>query len=131
MKRSFALFLLTIIFIQSTSQLWITASFFANRDLIARVLCINKDEPGSNCKGACQLKKKIGKDKEDQERSNPDAKAKEVLVYVTFEAEQLPIEAPVYWVERAALKAYFNTSLPQGYLSSIFHPPSAVVQSVF
>lgn len=127
MKRVLALILLTIIFIQSTSQLWITASFFANRDFIARVLCINKDEPSSACKGACQLKKQIEKDKEHQERSNVDAKAKEVLIFLVLEVRQLLSIPEFERTEKSFQNTYFNTDLPQGFSNSIFHPPAFIV----
>lgn len=108
--------------IQSTSQLWITAAFFLNRDYIARVLCINKDIPDSGCNGACQLKKEIEKDKEKQDKSGIDNKVKEILVYYPSTLPTTTFIA-IDWSEKTYNNAYFTSFLPEGFIHNIFHPP--------
>lgn len=108
--------------IQSTSQLWITASFFLNRDYIARVLCINKDIPDSGCNGACQLKKEIEKDKEKQDKSGIDNKVKEILVYYPSTLPTTSLVA-IEWSEKPYNNIYFTSFLPEGFIHNIFHPP--------
>lgn len=127
MKKVIVLFMLLLILVQSTSQLWITISFFINQDYIARVLCINRDKPESGCNGACQLKKQIEKDKESQEKSNIDAKAKEVLVYIPVATPQIQTLFNFEWTEKTFGNSYFTSFLPEGHLHSIFHPPTLLV----
>lgn len=127
MKKVIVLFMLLIILVQSTSQLWITISFFINQDYIARVLCINRDKPESGCNGACQLKKQIEKDKENQDQSNIDTKVKEVLVYIPVAIPQVQSAYTFEWTEKTFSNIYFTSYLPEGHLHSIFHPPASFV----
>lgn len=127
MKKVIVLFMLLLILVQSTSQLWITISFFINQDYIARVLCINRDKPESGCNGACQLKKQIEKDKENQEQSNIDIKVKEVLVYIPVVAPQVQSAYTFELTEKTFSSIYFTSYLPEGHLHSIFHPPASFV----
>lgn len=127
MKKVIVLFMLLLVMVQSTSQLWITLSFFANRDYIASVLCINRDKPESDCKGACQLKKQIEKDTENQEQSNFDNKAKEAWVYCPVTTPQVQAPFTFEWTAKTFTNIYFTSFLPEGHLHSIFHPPAAFV----
>lgn len=126
MRKVITLFMLLLIMTQSTSQLWITASFFINRDYIARVLCINRDKPESGCNGSCQLKKQIKEDQENQEKSGIDAKVKDVLVYFPTTIPQISFNT-FEWAEKTFSNAYFTSFLPEGFAHSIFHPPSFIV----
>lgn len=125
MKRVLAVLLLAVIFVQSTSQLWISASFFLNRKYIAEFLCINRDKPEMACKGACQLKKRIEQDQEKQEHS--DVKSKEVLVYLLNNPVILQSGLPQDQQKTTIPKSRFNSFLPEGYYHSVFHPPSSFV----
>jgi hypothetical protein len=49
------------------SEMLIYISFKLNQDYIAKNLCIEKDVEGSTCKGCCQLKKKLEKQKDQKE----------------------------------------------------------------
>ena len=126
MKKVAVLFMLFILMVQSTSQLWIAASFFLNRDYIAKVLCINKAVPNSGCDGACQLKKQLKKDQQQQEKSGIDVKAKEVLAYFPAKGPQLPLMNKE-WAEKTFSNTYFTSFLPEGFTHAIFHPPSIIV----
>lgn len=116
--------LLVSFVVQSTSQLWIMGAFFANRDYIARVLCINKDVPASNCNGACYLKKQLHKDREKQEKQNPDLKLKEVILF--YEAPR-PLAVAIMIFDPVAEKtkfAVYRDHVSQAYMPSVFHPPA-------
>lgn len=127
MKRIIVILLLIGFFFQSTSQLWIVGSFIANRDYIARTSCENRAKPASGCNGACQLKKKIKQDQEQQEKKGPDAKQKEVnLFFVSnfIKAYHTPVFTP-----ELSRNYPLSGSDPiySGYFQSIFHPPAALV----
>ncbi len=95
--------------------------YVVNYDYISKVLCINKDKPSMNCKGKCQLMKKIEQQQEDDFRS----------LRITME------EYPIGFVTILSLnenkdlynKLTHNFNYTQHYnfefYKDIFHPPSA------
>jgi hypothetical protein len=127
MKKAIAVLMLLFTFVQSTSQLWIAVSFFANRAYIAKVLCVNRDKPKMDCNGACQLKKNIEKDKESQEKSGIDNKVKEVLVYFPSSLLQVQPDVIFDWNEKPFRNTFFSAFFPDGLIHSIFHPPACIV----
>jgi hypothetical protein len=44
------------------------ASFKINQEYIARNLCVEKDIEGSDCRGCCQLKKKVNEQQEQKQQ---------------------------------------------------------------
>ena len=127
MKRIIVILLLTGFFLQSTSQLWIVGSFFANRDYIARTSCENRAKPESGCNGACQLKKKIKEDQEQQEKKGPDAKQKEITLF--FVSNFIKVYNTTLFTPELSGSYPLSNSTPiyAGYSRSVFHPPAALV----
>lgn len=127
MKRIVVILLLIGFFFQSTSQLWIVGSFFANRDYIARTSCENRDKPASGCNGACQLKKKIKEDQEQQEKKGPDAKQKEITLF--FVSNFIKVYNTTLFTPELSGSYPLSNSTPiyAGYSRSVFHPPAALV----
>lgn len=101
-------------------------AFYANRDYVAKVLCINRDKPEMKCKGACQLKKQLEKDNENQSKSNLEKNFKEVIVYFQNTCYPVPIHNEFKWTDRK-YHHFFTTYLPEGHSRSVFHPPAAIV----
>lgn len=95
-----------------------------NYEYIAKVLCINKDVPESNCNGKCQLAKELKKTLP----TDLDDKAPGVPVVDTD-------KFPVFRLSTHLHQLYFfnflqkeiitkpQMALSEGYLSTIFHPP--------
>src|ERR1700760_2172344 len=52
-------FLLMTLMLQCFSKMIVVADFYANRDYIARNLCINRLRTAVHCEGRCQLDKRI------------------------------------------------------------------------
>jgi len=103
-------------------------SFIANRDYIARTSCENKTKPASGCNGACQLKKKIKQDQEQQEKKGPDAKQKEVNLFFAGNFIKVYNNTTVFTPQ--LLRNYplrDSTPIYSGYSRSVFHPPAALV----
>ncbi len=80
MKRAFAIFFLIAFVFQSTSTLWIMASFYAQRDYISKNLCINRFDAIPVCKGQCYLTKQL-QENEKKEQNLPDLKQKEIQLF--------------------------------------------------
>lgn len=111
------------LFAQSSSQLWILASFYYNRNYIAANLCINRFDKIAVCKGSCFLEKQLNENKQEQEKL-PDLKSKEITLfsqgnYKLASVEDFPIPEHIY-------PLYINPSIATQYLKSVFHPPCLV-----
>lgn len=105
---------------QSTSTLWIMASFYAQRDYISKNLCINRFDAIPICKGQCYLTKQL-KENEKKEQNLPDLKQKEIQLFfqndLSFEFEKAIFE------ERLNTLNYKDNFISSEYLFSVFHPP--------
>ena len=120
MKRTFAIFFLIVFVFQSTSTLWIMASFYAQRDYISKNLCINRFDAIPVCKGQCYIIKQL-KENEKKEQNLPDLKQKEIQPFfqndLSFEFEKAIFE------ERLNTLNYKDNFTSSEYLFSVFHPP--------
>lgn len=123
MKRAFAIFLLILFVFQSTSTVWIMASFYAQRDYISQNLCINRFDAIPVCKGQCYLNKQL-KENEKKEQNFPDLKQKEIQLFVqkdfNFEFKKNTIS------ERLNSLIYKDNFLSSEFLFAVFHPPKLV-----
>lgn len=120
MKRIVAIFFLITFVFQSTSTLWIMASFYVQRDYISKNLCVNRFDAIPVCKGQCYLNKQL-KENEKKEQNLPDLKQKEIQLFVqnnlSFEFTKTIFE------ERLNTLHTKDNFLSSEYLFSIFHPP--------
>jgi len=55
-----------------------------NKDYIAQVLCINKDEPVLQCDGKCHLKKEIEKANDSNENSDSSVPSRKISIKETL-----------------------------------------------
>lgn len=120
MKRAFAIFFLIVFVFQSSSTLWIMASFYVQRDYISKNLCVNRFDAIPVCKGQCYLTKQL-KENEKKEQNLPDLKQKEIQL---FYLNNLSFAFPkTIFEERLYNLHYRDNFLSSEYLFSIFHPP--------
>ena len=107
-------------------QLGLLAYFQANKEYIASVLCIKKNQPQSTCKGQCYLKRNL-----ELANDNQDA--------VPENSEKSKLDIPVFLIsEQAApqdlsvLKS--NSNFPpvkteiSGFHRAVFRPPSLMAR---
>lgn len=123
MKKAVAIFLLITFVLQSTSNLWIIASFYAQRDYISQNLCINRFDAIPICKGQCYLNKQL-KENEKKEQNFPNLKQKEIQLFVendfSFEFEKIIFQ------DRLITPTHRDKYLSSEFLFSVFHPPQLV-----
>lgn len=119
MKSFLTISLALLVLLQSFSRMWIVMDYQANKDFIAKVLCINKDKPKLKCEGKCYLTKQLKKE-EQKEKQNPEKTGAKYEVYLTassfvlqhaFAAVQ-PVSYPSFEINYAGSR-----------LIDIFHPP--------
>ncbi len=95
----------------------ILLDYQVNKDFIATVLCVNKNNPGSCCKGKCYMNKKL----QHQENEDKSANGKEKLETDWFfdgpgQAQTMLLHPNEYF-ENNSLR------LPLPASASVFHPP--------
>nr|WP_233098677.1 hypothetical protein [Aureibaculum flavum] len=99
-----------------------------NYDYIAKVLCINKDEPELKCNGKCHLAKEIKKTLPSDNQDKPSG-----LPVIDF--DKFPITS--HENEHHKLNAFqfskklnfhiIKTGKTNNYISSVFQPPEFLV----
>lgn len=82
LKRIVSIFILIILFIQSSGYLFVVLAFQVNKNYVATTLCEKRFERNSCCKGKCYLNKQIKKEQKNQEKY-PDLKNEEVSFFVS------------------------------------------------
>jgi hypothetical protein len=122
LKKLLSILLLVAFFAQTTSQFWIIASFFINRNYIAANICINRFDTIPVCKGSCYLKKKLNEDSK-QQQNVPDIKLKEITLFCEQQFSETSLKAITMDTEKHFL--YNSHSHTSQYLQSVFHPPQA------
>ena len=122
MKRSLSILFILLFMLQSTSKLWIMASFYAQRDYIIDNLCENRFEPMTMCGGVCFLDKQLVEN-EKEEQKIPNFNEKEVQ-FVSSKLSTIAIKQSFTVPIIHPYTGYFS-SHDIGYIHAIFHPPKA------
>lgn len=92
-----------------------------NYDYIAKVLCLNRDQPELQCNGKCQLMQKLKQQQEDDFKSLRIVMEEYPIGFVnvfSLKKEGFPLQA------NAHLFTY-QTHYSFLFTSSVFHPPTA------
>ena len=119
-KKLTAIFLFVAVAGSTFNKLVVLLDFRINRNYIVAVLCVNKDQPGSCCKGKCYVKKKMEQDGAARNQGSGDAREKFELNWF-WEENTSPA-----WSASNAHSYFTNTDakLPFNFVSGIFHPPA-------
>lgn len=110
-----------------TSLSW-NVWYIANKEYVAKELCVNKAKPKLKCNGKCHLAKQLQKLEEPQPKKTPSApkqvKLKE-LEWVVASVEILPVTKNPVITENYLI--YWNElkKAPRSFSNTIFHPPQA------
>lgn len=106
---------------QSFHPVVMYASYYANKDYVAGMLCENRDRPAMHCEGKCFLNKQLRKAGEEKHPEHNSAKIIEVCVYVepaSNQQQQLPVVPP-----SIQYPAFHPGHYAYNYHYSCFHPP--------
>ena len=118
--KSFLSTILLIAFLTfQLSEAVIFISFKINQDFIAKNLCVEKDVENSNCKGCCQLKKKLEDQKEKKEQLPPTQNSK-LNIDLFAQEENLN---QLFFQTTKKNKHHIMFFFRNFYSSGIFHPP--------
>lgn len=123
MRKSILYILLLSFLYQSTSSIWIIASFYINQDYIAKNICINRFDLIPVCKGKCFLQKELSSDSEKQQFPKIKKQETQPLFYQTATYQNLLnpslVSHPIY-------PRYNSKFLISDLIFSVFHPPEFV-----
>jgi hypothetical protein len=116
-------FILFICLVAATFSNWLViASFKINQTYIAKELCVNRNNPNSNCNGHCYLCKQLNKEERPEGTGGSSSKEK-------FEVQLFFVDASNSDAVSIACNKTFHSFqqyfAQQQYLNSFFHPPSA------
>jgi hypothetical protein len=126
LKKIIAIVAFLGILLQTISQFVIVASFYANRNYIAKNLCENRDKPMLHCEGKCCLKKKLAQNGKEHVPTSSNQKS-EILVLFCDQLEIQPV-LNVYFAQKSGYPT-FNCMLTVAVSNPSFHPPDFVVVS--
>jgi len=122
-RKAFCFFFIILILAQSRPELLKEIWFFANRDWIARELCVNVNKPELKCAGSCYLKKIL---EEQQSENNKHALVETgqiiPLFYFFLESSLFVFNVNKPTKGKLEFPYIFNYSFKS--LSSVFRPPS-------
>ncbi len=109
------------------ARVWIVADFKINQDYIAKVLCINKDEPIKKCNGKCHLKKQLNKVNTADEKNIPANRSNKLDFQTLFVQVNIKLKMPLgihlNKIDRSkAVLLSYNQHLNQ-----IFRPPKLII----
>jgi len=121
--RITAAFLLFSVVLQVFGQGLLVVQFYANRNFVARNLCINRSRPRLKCDGLCQLSKKLKEDSRKEE-SNPGGRYEGKLEFSSFLLNNHEYHYTPGQLENEFL--VITASLPTRPSSSFFHPPTTL-----
>ena len=108
--------------VQCLYKLGLVAYFEINRDYIAEVLCIKKDEPMNTCHGQCFLKKNLdlGVETTPDDTRKPIGKERiEFPIFLLTENAYEVRQPP----SASSKNPHRQTGISSDHISSPFHPP--------
>ena len=82
MRKTFAIGMIVIMMLPGLQQLGIFIDFKVHQDFIAKMFCINKDEPITICQGKCYLFAKLNQENERQQAPPYQEDRLEVTHYI-------------------------------------------------
>lgn len=118
-----AIFFLLLFSVQMMNKAVIVLDYYANTALFAKD-CENKAKPQLQCKGKCQMTKKLAaEERKDQQASGGKSECKNEVISSRSFFATLPVASGG---DRAPFQPYFSRNYPEALAADIFHPPSLV-----
>ncbi|RTQ47492.1 hypothetical protein EJV47_18890 [Hymenobacter gummosus] len=93
MRQLVAWLLLLSLSVHCAGRLGIVASWWLNRDYVARVLCINRAKPQMRCNGKCHLRKQLQAADAREAKQQPGS-SKQAFQEIVLACPGLPTGAP-------------------------------------
>ncbi|MEJ8757230.1 hypothetical protein WG947_09505 [Pontibacter sp. H259] len=125
MNRIILIVLLGVMLLQTFGKVLVLVDYQANKEYIMEFLCINRDKPQLNCKGKCQLTKKLKAQHDTDKQANERGQKQEVQVNLYCQSLFL---FPFITSESIVVQpSHYTCSYTSVAYHSIFHPPRFIV----
>ncbi len=116
--------LILLVMVQTFTSWLIVAEYTINQEYIAKNLCVNKAKPQLQCKGKCQLMKKLAQEETQNPSSTPQTGGKIKMGDVLFTHDvQLPAISDLL-AQSNNFPSHYLVKTSTGSFTSIFHPPA-------
>ena len=127
MKQTISIFLIFVFILQLFSKVWIFIDFKINQNYIVNNLCVKKEIKNNDCKGHCQLCKRLDKaDKDEQKQIPQTLKEKQEILYC-FQPNGFCLKRPFFFNQKSSLNSQYCRAFSASHISDIFRPPQFFV----
>ncbi len=123
MKKVFSILVITAMMLPNLTKIGILIDFKINQDFIAKVLCVNKDEPIKMCNGKCYLSEQLKKAEEQEEKQAPTSKKDKLEVTYYYSKSSFEFSDCVDTYLSKINPASENELFTSSFISDIFRPP--------
>ena len=96
--------------------------YLINQDYVAEFLCINKDVPEMQCKGKCQLAKKIEEQKQEKQKNLPRIQLEDYPIGIV---ELIKLKSKIVSVTQSSF-SFFEDNYSFQSTTEIFRPPITI-----
>ena len=122
LQRITAIIIALSLLVQTMNKWVILASYYIQKDYIARNLCENRSKPQLHCEGKCCLKKRLAKEGKEQLPTSRNQKTEQV---VTLFCADLPLDFTLREFLTPS-KSFFtyNDLFTRSFSHSVFRPPA-------
>ena len=122
LKYLVVILLLTGLLAQTFNRFLIVADYQLNKDYISKYLCENKYKPQLQCKGKCQMMKKLQAE-EQKDQQNPERRSENKFEVIAFHNDKISITLSSQ-LTYSIYPEYHNNYLSRS-VSAPFLPPRA------
>ena len=97
--------------------------YVANYDYIAKVLCINKDQPELNCNGKCYLMKQLAKSVTKENDPKKTASNLKIEIPVLYFTEEFRLDCLQVTVALQQPEILYTNGYTSTYIINLLKPP--------
>ncbi len=125
MRKILSITLLFSLILPYLLNVAIIVNFKINQEFIAKVLCIDKDKPESNCHGTCQLSKQLSETDNDDPNKEQNKLKTEVETNLFLRSHPKSVNTYALDENEGDANGYYCEFYSSTYLSDIFKPPES------
>ena len=116
---------MSLMLTQTFSKWLAVIDYTINKDFIAKNLCENRNMPALNCKGNCQLMKKLAAEDDQSNKTAPASNVIKISFSEIWMDNSLPSEQLPSLPNDIIYNSVYLTFFPTLFTAAIFHPPCA------
>lgn len=119
--------MIVVMTLPALTKVGIMINFEINRDFIAEVLCINKEQPITMCEGQCYLADQLQKSEEQNDKRAPGPGSEKLEVVYYYLTGSLKINKRSFASSNKTELGDVNNSYSSTFIADIFRPPQFIL----